>query len=304
MDITWGAAPGAEVAWGGMIAIYLFLAGIAGGAFLTSALTDLLHKNRPLKVITAGAYISPVSIIIGLGLLILDFGRPFSFWKLLFNVNFGSVMAIGVFIISGFTFLSLIYAFLVYQPAFAANKLGLTTAAMENAATGSGKGVLRKATAGLGAVFALGLTTYTGFLLSAVYTNNLWSTPVPGVPGIPFLPILFLVSGVSAGLAATLLGSRNCHDLKPYKILDIVLLALEIVLLLIFYASVQSVYFSGSTGALFWLGVIAVGLALPLVMGVYGLRTGKDLLIPVCSLVVIGGLCLRIFVVYAGQLFN
>ena len=45
MDVIWGVSV-TEVAWGGMIAIYLFLAGIAGGAFLTASLTDLFNKNK------------------------------------------------------------------------------------------------------------------------------------------------------------------------------------------------------------------------------------------------------------------
>ena len=304
MDITWGVTAAAnEVTWGSLIAIYLFLAGIAGGAFLTSSLTDLFNKTRPWKVIAAGAYIAPAAIIVGLGLLVVDLGRPFSFWKLLFNVNFGSVMSIGVFIISVFTVLALIYTYLVWQTAAAAKRVNITTAGREIAA-GSGQSEgLRKAIAVLGALFGIGLTTYTGFLLSAVYTNNLWSTPFLGQT-LPFLPVLFLVSGVSAGLAATLIGSRDFHDLKPYKILDIVLLVIEIILLFILYTSVKAVYFSGGMGTLFWLGVVVAGLLLPLVMAVYGVKSGKNLVIPVCSLVVVGGLCLRMFVVYAGQLFS
>ncbi len=305
MDITWGVnAAGTEVTWGSLIAIYLFLAGVAGGAFLTSSLTDLFHKKRPLKVITSGAYIAPVAIIAGLALLVIDLGRPFSFWKLLFDVNYGSIMSIGVFIIAIFTVLSLIYTYVVWQAAEAAKQVTLTTTGMETAATGnSHTDRLRKAIALGGAFFAVGLTTYTGFLLSAVYTNTLWSTPFLGKT-LPFLPVLFLVSGLSAGLAATLICSRDCHDLKPYKIIDIVLLVIEIMLLLVLYTSAKAVYFTGGMGTLFWLGVVLIGLLLPLVMAVYGVRSSKNLVIPVCSMVVIGGLCLRIFIVYAGQLFN
>lgn len=305
MDITWGVSAAAhEVHWGALIAIYLFLAGVAGGAFLTSSLTDLFNKKRPLKVICAGAYIAPVAIMIGLGLLVVDLGRPLSFWKLLFNVNFGSVMSIGVFIISVFTVLALVYAYLIWQTAAAEKRITLTTAGRETAAAGKAQATgLRRAIALAGALVAIGVTTYTGFLLSAVYTNNLWSTPFLGKT-LPFLPVLFLVSGVSGGLAATLIGARDCHDLKSYKIIDIVLMAVEIMLLIFLYTAVKAVYFTGGMGTLFWLGVVVVGLLIPLVLAVYGVRSSKNMVIPVCSLVVIGGLCLRIYVVYAGQLFN
>ncbi|OLN33228.1 NrfD/PsrC family molybdoenzyme membrane anchor subunit [Desulfosporosinus metallidurans] len=305
MDVTWGASVGSEIAWGGVIAIYLFLAGIAGGAFLTSALTDLLSKKRPEKVIRSGAYIAPVAIVIGLVMLIVDLGRPLTFWELLINVNFHSVMSLGVFIVSIFTAFSFAYAFLVWTAAAAQKQVLVTSAGMEMAATSSFQGlqVLRKPVALVGSLVALGTATYTGFLLSAVTTNSLWHVSFLGIQSIPFLPILFLVSALSAGLAATLIGA-NGNDLTLYKKTDIVLLALEMILLAILYVSVGSMYFSGSMALLFWLGVVVIGLLLPLILSIYGVSAHKNLVLPVSSMVVIGGLCLRWFVIYSGQLFK
>lgn len=306
MDITWGASAGNELAWGGIIAIYLFLAGIAGGAFLAAALTDLFSKKRPEKVIRSGAYIAPVAIVIGLGMLVVDLGRPLTFWKLLIHVNFHSVMSLGVFIVSIFTAFSFVYAFLVWTAATSQKHVQITSAGTEMAAASSYQGlqVLRKPVAIVGSLVALGTATYTGFLLSAVTTNNLWHTPFLGIQSIPFLPILFLVSALSTGLAATLIGAVDCSDLTLYKKMDIVLIALEIILLAILYVSVKSVFFSGSMAMLFWLGVVVVGLLIPLVLSIYGVSKHKNLVLPVCSMVVIGGLCLRWFVVYSGQLFK
>lgn len=305
MDITWGALASHEIAWGGIIAFYLFLAGVAGGAFLTAALTDLFSKNRQLKVIRAGAYIAPVAIIIGLAMLVVDLGKPFSFWKLLLYVNFHSVMSIGVFIISIFTAFAVVYAYLVWMAAAAEKRIKITLAGQEMAAAkATGIQVLRKPVALLGSLSALGTATYTGFLLSAVTTNGLWHVNFLGIEGIPFLPILFLVSAISAGLAATLIGAVDCSDLTAYKKADIVLLAIEIILLAILYTSVKAAFFSGGMATLFWLGVVVVGLLLPLVLAIYGVSTHKNLVLPVCGMVVIGGLCLRYFVVYSGQLFK
>ena len=305
MDVTWGASVGSEIAWGGVIAVYLFLAGIAGGAFLTSALTELLSKKQPEKVIRSGAYIAPVAIVIGLGMLVVDLGRPLTFWKLLIDVNFHSVMSLGVFIVSIFTAFSFAYAFLVWTAAAAQKQILVTTAGMEMAATSSIQGlqVLRKPIALLGSLVALGTATYTGFLLSAVTTNSFWHASFLGIQDIPLLPILFLVSALSAGLAATLIGAAG-SDLTLYKKTDIVLLAMEIILLALLYVSVGSIYFSGSMAWLFWLGVVVIGLLLPLILSIYGVRTHKNLILPVSSMVVIGGLFLRWFVIYSGQLFK
>lgn len=301
MDITWGASAAHEVAWGGMIAVYLFLAGIAGGAFITAAWADVWSKNRQEKIVRSGAYIAPISIIVGLVLLVFDLGRPFTFWKLLFNVNFGSVMSIGVFIISVFSALAVIYAYLVWSEASASRQNQRIESFGEVAAASYGRETnsLRKPIALLGGLAALGTATYTGFLLSAVSTNLLWHTVIGG---IPFLPILFLISALSTGLAATLIGARDCSDLDGYKKADIVLIAIEIVLLGILYGTVNTAFFAGSVGALFWFGVIIIGLLLPLILSIYGVSKHKNLVLPVCSLVVIGGLCLRYFIVYAGQM--
>lgn len=322
MDITWGVQLSHELAWGWLIALYLFLAGVSGGSFLTAALTDLFGKQRPEKVIRSGAYIAPISIVIGLALLVFDLGKPLSFWKLLIYVNFGSVMSLGVFIVSGFSALSVAYAGLVWLDAQASKRISINSAGKEfmpsakadreiaaaaisgKSTSGQGLQAFRKPVAVIGALFALGTATYTGFLLSDVATNHLWHTPLFGMTSIPFLPILFLVSALSAGLAATLIGAVDCSDLTAYKKVDITLIALEILLLAILYVSIKPIFFTGSMAMIFWLGVVVVGLLIPLVLSIYGVAKHKNLVLPVCSMVVIGGFCLRYFVVYSGQLFK
>lgn len=322
MDITWGIGSN-ELAWEGLIAVYLFLAGIAGGAFLTASLTDLFSKTQNPKVIRSGAYIAPVAIIIGLLLLVVDLGRPTAFWKLLINVNFGSVMSIGVFIVSAFSALSVVYAFLVWSSAAAEKKVLMTSAKTQVASTssyaktatpsvltkatsiGQSLQVLRKPIAIVGVLVSIGTASYTGFLLSAVTTNEFWSTPFLGMDSIPFLPILFLVSASSTGLAATLIGAYKATNLTVYKKVDVVLVAIEIVLLSILYASVRPIYFTGSMTLLFWLGVAVVGLLVPLILSIYSLiKHNNRLVVPISAMVVIGGLCLRYFIVFTGQLFR
>jgi Ni/Fe-hydrogenase subunit HybB-like protein len=64
-----------ELAWGPILAGYLFLGGMAGGAFIVAALADLF-KGEDYEVISkSGTYVSLISIIVGLVLLILDLKR-------------------------------------------------------------------------------------------------------------------------------------------------------------------------------------------------------------------------------------
>lgn len=308
MDITWGMSSAKEIAWGGLIAFYLFLAGIAGGAFLTASLTDLFDKNRSPAIIKAGATIPPLAIIIGLLMLIFDLGRPLNFWKLLFNINFRSVMSLGTFIISIFTGLAVVYAYLVWTSSKAnIRRVNNDLAGLEIAAAKEhplGLQVLRKPVAVFGALFALGTATYTGFLLSAVSTNTFWSVPLLGINFIPFLPFLFLVSAMSTGLTATLIGAMRTKDLTFYKKIDIVLISIEIILLMVLYASVRAIYFTGGMSILFWLGVVVIGLLIPLILSIYGVSKHKNLILPAGSMIVLGGLALRYFVVYTGQIFR
>lgn len=297
MDIFWGIPAGEHVAWGWMVALYFFMAGIAGGAFLTASLTDVFNKNRPTKLIKAGAYIAPAAIVIGLGFIILDLSKPFTFWKLLLYINTTSVMSIGTFILSIFAALAFAYGFLVW----AESATGLTGVWSKLAGFINKFSVLRKPIALVGALFAVCTVSYTAYLLSAITTITLWSVPFFGVGLVPFLAVLFLVSGVSTGLAATLLGAPNSDGLSTYKKVDTVLIISEIILLAILYVTVGSIYFSSMT-ALFWVGVVAIGLTLPLLLSLYSLYKHTNLLIPVCTMVIIGGFCLRYFIIYSGQL--
>ncbi|MGN0959108.1 MAG: NrfD/PsrC family molybdoenzyme membrane anchor subunit, partial [Coriobacteriales bacterium] len=60
-----------EPTWSLIIACYLFLAGLGGSAFLTSA---LLRKFCPqaVNMIRIGRIIGPATVIVGLLLLIVD----------------------------------------------------------------------------------------------------------------------------------------------------------------------------------------------------------------------------------------
>jgi len=66
-----------ELTWGILLAAYLFVGGMAGGAYIIGALADLTgRKTKGWKILSkSGIYVSLFSIIIGLVLLILDLGR-------------------------------------------------------------------------------------------------------------------------------------------------------------------------------------------------------------------------------------
>jgi len=71
-----------EIYWGWPIAVYLFLAGLSAGASIVAVLISKKYgkENYYFK---AAALIAPVAIVLGLALLVLDLGKPLSFYWIL-----------------------------------------------------------------------------------------------------------------------------------------------------------------------------------------------------------------------------
>lgn len=137
------------------------------------------------------------------------------------------------------------------------------------------------------------------------------------------LPILFLLSGFSSGIAASILvgllffkGSLNKDSIKYLLVLDLRAILFEIPLLFILFVGM---YFEGGTSALaaqqalthevygkiFWIGVLGTGLIAPIIIAFTALKNHayKPAFIVLNSFVVLCGvILLRYFVVYAGQI--
>ena len=194
MNEIWGPE-NPSIVWHWLIAVYLFLAGLSSGAMMTALSVEWMNpqKKAPWDAfVRAGVLIAPLTIILGLVLLIFDLTKPLNFYRLLITYNFSSVMSLGVLLLLFYTPLSVVYAVMRYR----------------NALENSFLGGLMKTFSGIldwleahslwfgRLVFALaaGVGVYTGFLLSAVQTFPLYNSPI--------LPILFLASGLSSGIAA------------------------------------------------------------------------------------------------------
>ena len=98
-----------EPIWGAIIAWYLFLAGLGGGAFVTSAFLGWRHPEA-VSMRKIGHLVAPIVVIIGLCLLMFDakagLMNPLRFFGLL--GNFSSIMAWGVVILIAFMAVSVI----------------------------------------------------------------------------------------------------------------------------------------------------------------------------------------------------
>lgn len=279
--------------WGPLIAWYLFLAGASAGAFLTAAFVEAKYPES-VKMRVAGRIIAPVFLGIGLIMLMLDaeagLHNPMRFFYLVMNP--GSVMTLGVYFIC------------IFMP------VALISAVLE---------ILKKRVpkwlTWIGIVFAFAVAAYTGFLLGVVKTFPLWNNAV--------LPILFVVSALSAGLAATslvglLVDRERFEQMWLIKKSHVILSAIELVVLATMLlivasgstagaASVQALI-AGDYAAAFWVGIVLLGLVAPFMIEGYPVFITKRIETSMTSMVVsvigeagvlLGGFLLRLLVILA-----
>lgn len=237
-----------EPIWGAPIAWYLFLAGLGGGAFITSAFLAWRHPEA-VNMRKVGHIVAPVVVIVGLLLLMFDaeagLHNPLRFALLLHNPF--SVMTWGVVFLAVFVVIALIALVLDVLKKQVPKWLEI-----------------------VGSVFGVCVAMYTGALLGVCKTFPLWNTAL--------LPVLFLVSAVSAGAASVLLISVFLHPEEFNKVgvlkkFHFCLPIVEMVLVasLCFVTSYNSVVgwdsvmglVCGSWAPLFWLGLVLIGLVAP-----------------------------------------
>jgi formate-dependent nitrite reductase membrane component NrfD len=153
-----------------------------------------------------------------------------------------------------------------------------------------------------GALLGLFMAGYTGVLLS-VTNRPIWADS-------PFVGVLFLVSGASTAAATlSLLGRSRAapgtlHWLQRF---DGRLLVLEIAVLAMFLISlgpVAQAWLNG-WGAVLLLGVLGAGILVPLAIHNrprwFGERISRRAIVTAASLVLIGGLLLRVCVILASE---
>ncbi len=311
MNNIWGSMEQYDpVVWNWIIAVYLFMAGLSAGSMLVAIGLKWYKQARGLPseglpVIKAAGVLGPLAICLGMALLVLDLTKPFHFYLILINYNLTSVMAWGVIALLLYIPLVFVFAGLVFEKQvlkFAPWLGGVLKACRQV------EGTLNKVIFAL----ALGVGVYTGFLLSAMISYPILNTAV--------LPALFLASALSVGsagniLVATLFFSKKESDCieQVHRIEYPVAFNEALCLVLLFVGlnfsgpaaqAATSAITTGAWAGVFWIGVVGLGLAVPVLASTLAPRSwkhSKGFLIAVSSCTILGVLALRHFVVYAGQ---
>jgi formate-dependent nitrite reductase membrane component NrfD len=310
---------GEHLLWGLPVIGYLFLAGLGAGAYTVSGSVLLRssgdHDIQHFKLARYGALLAPIPVILGTGLIILELGsfeagNYFRFINLFLTINL-SPMSIGSWLLGIFILASLAYAYTFWAA---------------DAHPGDKWDSLRRNLAWAGVPLGIGVAVYTGILLGAMPARPFWNSPI--------LALLFLVSALSTGVAAILLmralfGSQEDETEEDnygnYMLVasDIVLIGFELLTIFLFVLfahltvgnvkeAVSVILVSGDLATFFWLGVVVIGLLLPVLVELkyvipkllyqraYSAPRAVEIVVP--AIVLLGGFLLRYVVVVAGQI--
>jgi len=286
--------------WEWYIVWYFFLGGLAGGAYLIGTLLRLLGDPRDEGAARLAFLVAFPAMAICPLLLTLDLGHPLRFWHMMvnsrtwaLNFKYWSPMSVGAWALLGFG----LFATLSFIEALVRDgRLGHPIARGIAAVMG---GALGRVFMVVGALLGLFVAGYTGVLLS-VSNQPIWSDTWA-------LGGLFLASGLSVGAATLAILARTRADAFATEgkltRADRIFIVLELLLLVAFFATLGAL-----AGRLFaprwivlWL-LVAIGTLVPLAMSrAPGAgRRGSPVLAG--WLVLLGGLALRIVVIFGAQM--
>jgi len=265
-------------------AIYLFLGGMAGGAFAISAFAMLFFNPANwAEFAKIGFYTALPAAVLASGALFLGLGSPMKAvhsWK----KPGTSWIARGVLIWTVF----MAVAFLI--PLFMLLEIQI------------GAGLL-KLLLWIGLLAGIGIMTYTGLLLASARPIALWSTGV--------LPMVFLVAALSSGFLVIMLFGAVFESGGAWQYLRWGAVGLLVLQLAAVFFHLQATHrtpegmvsanmlLKGDGMPLFVGGAVAVGLIVPLVILLFvDLSRVVVIVAAVCGLV--GNLCLRQSILQAG----
>lgn len=288
--------------FGTLVVLYLFLGGCGAGIlFVTASWSLMFHRSGRRSQIETNSFDALKARCYGIGLLVLclaglclllDLGYPERVFLLFTQptisiLSFGSFALLADILVGGF----LAAANVLYLPFVHAK--------------------VRKVAEVLCVVVSFLMMAYTGVYVSSIEAVALWNNMA--------IPALFVLSSLSAGLSVVFIVMPFIRDttLLENRALDLhrvhlATLVLELIALAAFLAlafansyalpSLELLLNFESLGAWFFVGLVGLGLSIPLVAEVFTAVMKRVIrLLPVDVLCIAGGLILRFCVVWSGM---
>ena len=308
-----------QLVWGWQPALYLFLGGMGAGSFVIAGIMFLFDRENNKKAVSVSMWASAISLGLGLLLLLSELVFPLRgllLWQSFSNggswMTFGAWAALAAIVVFGLMAV-------------------LTTEKLVSAITNIWSSLPQKIEAirtvltAIGIVLGVCVAVYTGMLLMSVPGVPFWSTLL--------LPCLFTVSAIDTGVALVeivAVGSSKKDPLthKAQKMLEsfvVVLVLLELVVIAAFFVTMLSgnvgdalmlgsssqtavasaeLLLTGALAPYFWVLVLTIGLAVPLILAIAGLirkaKLPKLLTVAGATGALIGGCALRFLILMAG----
>ncbi len=287
--------------WHWEIPLYLFLGGLAAGLLFFASLFTILGKEKQMQAtVKWGPFLASIALVIGLFALFLDLKHKLFFWRLYTTVRLQSPMSWGAWTLMVITPLSFIWSASYIKELIP--KWDWKFDFLNKAEAWVIK--YRVGFAWVMIIYAVVLGIYTGILLSAFNARPLWNTSILGP--------LFLVSGMSTGVAAILLMSRDHSERKLLSKVDLLLIGIELFFIVHMFmgflasSEVQiqaaELFLGGEFTVSFWVFVIFLGLIFPAVLEILELRGYKIPVVIPSVLILFGGLLFRFIMVEVGQI--
>jgi protein NrfD len=274
-----------EEGWGWMLAVDFFFAGMGGGMLLIAGIADFLLGEGNTSVL--GNFFGAIFIAIGACFLILELGRPLQAWRVFMNPR--AILTFGAWTMTIAIGAGLIYA-----------SFGLKMLPWSDWV------IIRKLMALGCIVTGLIVATYPGVLLGRNKARPFWNGPG--------MMVLFLFSSLVTGGAAHILSVAILPAYHPEGLSALPLLvALLLGFQLLFWIGYLWVKSSGTTereaqAAHKWLkgdfagkfkyGFLLIGTVLPLILLLF---PGTGVTALGAFLALLGGLLMRLLVVYSGE---
>lgn len=270
--------------WGWTIAIFLWLVGLSGMGMLVNY---WLRQKALVYVCTLSGIVGTLFVLGHLARLSNLIPAAFNALTSM-NFNLHSWMMIGILLLAAQCLIGIVYSLAL------AGTLGNGKAWSQNHVFN-----------GIVAAVGVAVTIYSGFLLTQAVGVTLWNTAL--------IPVLWIISGLASAFAAVaLLSSFGLLQTEFEGGVHRVGLWTEVAELIALFAFVHvgltavspaarmgaEALLSGPQAVMFWLGVVAVGIIVPMIVNaVMKNRTGA-MIAGVCALV--GALLLRASVLLSG----
>ena len=316
-----------EMTWNIPLWFDIWLAGMAGGAYLVAFLANRYSGGAHQNLFRLAVYTGVPLAIIGVLLLVIDLGTPIWFWHLFTSFLPVAVMSMGTWILVAWLVIAFIMMILWV----------VEGDATRNASKYSSDraGMVRRIADVLGwvnLVLAVLLMTYTGVLLAST-SQVIWS-------GTLLLPALFVASALCTGVALLIVMAlvMNAVNRSSSSILNstvkwlfgatgweisretigqlakslIGVIVVELVIL-VGYAiwmgaaggassEALSLLTTGTLAIPFWIVLVGIGLAVPLLLLLSKQGKANLFIITSAACVLLGGLALRAIIIVGGQL--